>query len=125
MKKVVFLIGMMVVSFTGISQDGIFDNIPFLKEVKSAEPMVMFREYGNDTTVTIYGTVSEINDYSIGFIEWAGYKDENLLEHEIKKDKEVKTYVIEYEDGSALVTVIIIRKNDDYAELSSCIINEK
>jgi len=119
------LIGMMVVSLTGISQENVFENIPFIKDIKLAEPMVMFREYGNDTTVIIYGTVSEIKEYSKGFIEWAGYQDENLLEHEIKKDKEVLTYIVKYEDGTTLVTVIIIKEKDNYAELSSCVINEK
>ena len=122
MKKVVFLIGMMVVSLTGISQSNLFEDVPFLKDTKLAEPMIMFRQYGNDTTVNVFGSVSEINEYSKEFIEWAGYEEENLLEHEVKKDKEVKTYVIEYEDGSTLVTVIIIRERDNYAELSSCII---
>lgn len=125
MKKVVFLIGMMVVSLTGFSQGKVFENIPFIKDIKLAEPMVMFREYGNDTTVIIYGTVSEIKEYSKGFIEWAGYSDDNLLEHDIKKDKEVLTYIIKYEDGTTLVTVIIIKDKDNYAELSSCVINEK
>ena len=123
MKKVVFLIGMMVVSLTSVSQSNLFEDVPFLKDTKLAEPMVMFREYGNDTTVNVFGSVSEINKYSNEFIQWAGYGDDNLLEHEIKKDKEVKTYVIEYEDGSTLVTVIIFREKDNYAELSSCIIN--
>ena len=119
------MIGMMVVSLTGISQRNLFEDVPFIKDTKLAEPMMLFRQYGNDTTANIFGSVSDINEYSLEFIEWAGYKDEHLLEHEVKKDKDVKTYVIEYGDGSALVTFIIINEKNDYAELSSCVIGSK
>jgi hypothetical protein len=122
MKKVVFLIGMMV-GLNGVCQFNHFDNVPFLKDTKLAEPMVMFREYGNDSTVNVYGTISEITEYALEFTSWAGYDYENPFQHENKNGKETRTYVIEYEEGSSLVTFVIFRERDNYAELSSCIIN--
>jgi len=103
-----------------------FDDVVIISKDKDAEEMTWFR-YNNDlNTAYLYGTENDVVSYAKSYLEWAGLDIDNPTNVEYKSngEKTFKTYIAEYEDGVTLITVLYIN-NENYAELSSSILNKE
>lgn len=126
MRKVVFLFGMLMAVNVSFGQYVSFDDVVIISKDKDAEEMTWFR-YNNDlNTAYLYGTENDVVSYAKSYLEWAGLDIDNPINVEYKSngEKTFKTYIAEYEDGVTLITVLYIN-NENYAELSSSILNKE
>jgi hypothetical protein len=126
MRKVVFLFGMLMAVNVSFGQYVSFDDVVIISKDKDAEEMTWFR-YNNDlNTAYLYGTENDVVSYAKSYLEWAGLDIDNPTNVEYKSngEKTFKTYIAEYEDGVTLITVLYIN-NENYAELSSSILNKE
>jgi hypothetical protein len=125
MRKVVFLFGMLMAVNVSFGQYVNFDDATIINKKSEAIELEWFKYSKSDSTVYIYGTITDLEPYIIEYNKWAGM-DYNVPTNEYVKNNGIyKEYVIIYEDGNIISNLVYIDKKRDYAELSSTIYKYK
>jgi hypothetical protein len=120
MKKVVFLIGMMVgFASTVFGQYEHFDNATIISSRKDAPEMGWFKYSDTDSTIYLYGTVSDVTGYAKEYVEWATMDYSVPTYESIKGDRIYRRYDILFNSGVMIQNEIYIDESKNYAEMSS------
>jgi hypothetical protein len=119
MKKVVFLIGMMVVSLMSFGQYEHFDNATIIESRKDAPEMEWFKYSDTDSSIYIYGTLDDLTNYAREYVEWAKMDYDNPTYESLKGDRVYKRYDVLFKSGIMILNEVYIDESKNYAEMSS------
>ncbi len=126
MKKVwLIAAGTFMLVQNALAQFEFIDTTVIIQSKGEAPKMEWFKYSKEDSIVYMWGGSSELTAYAKEFLEWAGINYNEPEKVKEKKNEETRSYIIEYEDGQVLFVVFYYRKNADYAEMSTFVLNRK
>jgi hypothetical protein len=121
MRKVVFLFGMLMAVNVSFGQYDHIDNAKIINKKSEAPEMEWFKYSKLDTTIYIYGTITDLEPYIIEYTNWSGMDYYTPTNEYVKNGNIYKEYIIYYTSGLIILNRVYINKNNDYAEMSSTI----